>query len=125
LVCFCSEFLNPKLSLPKDASLLEFSGFYILFNLLFSRFCLCVGFSAATFISYHADHCLSTTFFISFFDLFSEICPVLRGEYYITKCPFKCQLFFQLFSTFFSDPVSTTLFIPGATHITYITASLV
>ncbi|WP_303620420.1 hypothetical protein, partial [Hungatella hathewayi] len=46
--------------------LLEFSGFYILFNLLFSK-CVCVVlFSTATRLSYHIVSVLSTTFFIFF-----------------------------------------------------------
>ncbi|MEQ2425285.1 hypothetical protein, partial [Enterocloster hominis (ex Hitch et al. 2024)] len=52
-----------------DLLFLEFSGFYILFNLQLSRFSVLSACSAATFISYHSRLCLSTTFF-NFFLIF-------------------------------------------------------
>ena len=78
LVCFCSEFSHSKMS-NQDSFLLEFSGFYILFNLWFSRFSVLL-FSAATRLVYQMLFCLSTTFFIYFFELFEGSCPVHTGR---------------------------------------------
>ena len=61
---FVLNFLNSKAK--PDLCFLEFSGFYILFNLQFSRNFCCSAFSAATHSSYHRFSSLSTTFFIFF-----------------------------------------------------------
>ncbi|MBS5284460.1 MAG: hypothetical protein KHY46_11455, partial [Clostridiales bacterium] len=83
-----SEFSQIQRSKP-DLLFLECSGFYILFNLQFSRFFVVV-ISAATFISYHSRFCLSTTFFI-LFSLFSS-----AGSNDNTAAN-VCQLFFIIF----------------------------
>ncbi|WP_347979805.1 hypothetical protein, partial [Hungatella hominis] len=85
--------------------LLEFSGFYILFNLLFSKCVCCRSVSAATFISYHSDLFLSTTFFIFFKtfsavqleDFWKSLPPFSAARYIISKQPTKVNMFFEFF----------------------------
>ena len=104
---FCSECSLELLGLTK--SLCSLRIFKVLHTVQFSRFFVverCRLFSAATFISYHNCFCLSTTFFIFLFFVFSPQAfsnhqPLLffspAGINYTTTVVY-CQ---QLFKTFF------------------------
>ena len=88
---FVLNFLNSKVQ--TRPFILEFSGFYILFNLQLSRFFVVVSFSTAR-LFYHSCLSLSTTFFILFFVAHQQLNHLIMYHCF-------CQQLFLFFSNSF------------------------
>ena len=90
---FVLNFLNSKVQ--TRPFILEFSGFYILFNLQLSRFFVVVSFSTAR-LFYHSCLSLSTTFFILFFVAHQQLNHLIMYHCFCQQLFYFSQILFYL-----------------------------